>query len=284
MNKLILSLLLILIGALGAQAEEPKPEIELDKLIVSTPNYQPEFSEFKPELGTYEFTVSWAGIPAATVYFDVDKEGVNYKLSTRVKTSRAISLIYSLQYHAFGLLSGADFRPIQTTIDSMENSRHKVANISFESPDRVVSNFVDSKNGVIDYDFDPNNMMLEPFSAAFFARSLDWAPGTTRYFDTFNGKSRYLISFTSKEMIKMNVNGDERDVWVIQPKVKKISAISEYKKLREANIYVTADSKREILKISSQVFIGSVNTELKSFTPRDETGVTVASNQIKYDF
>ncbi len=280
MKKLLLTTFLSFGLSLGVQAEV----VELDKLIVSTPSYQPEFTEFKPELGTYEFSVSWAGIPAATVLVDVDKEGVNYKLSTNVKTNSAISIFYKLKYHAYGLLSGVDYRPIQTTIDSYENSRHKVANISFESPDRVVSNYTDTNRADIDYDFDPNNMMLEPFSAAFFARSLDWSPGTTRYFDTFNGKSRYLISFTSKEMVKMRVNGVQKDVWVIQPKVKKISSNEESKKLRQANIYVTADAKREILRISSEVFVGSVNTELKSFTPRNETGVTVASNQIDYKF
>lgn len=262
-------------------------EIKVDSIIVSTPHYSVNSADFKPELGIYEYEVSWSGIPAATAYLTVAKDGLNYKVSTKVKTASAIDLFYELRYEAEGVISGVDFYPLKTNITQQENSRHKTTSIKY-SPDGNVwaVHRSSTKKEPVEYFFNPENTMLEPFSAAFIARSLDWEPGITRYFDTFNGNSRYLISFTALNKINMDVNGQTREVWVIEPKVKKLNTDDYGKgKLRTAKIYITADEKREILKISSEVFIGSVNTKLESFTPLKGKGAAMAQvKRVNYSF
>ena len=77
----------------------------------------------------------------------------------------------------------------------------------------------------------------------------------------------------------MEVNGEMRDVWVIEPSVKKLNTSKQNNKLRSAKMYVTADKKREILEIDSEVFIGSVRTRLVGFTPhKQERSVAVNYN------
>ena len=56
----------------------------------------------------------------------------------------------------------------------------------------------------------------------------------------------------------MKVNGVDTPVWEIKPHVTKLTASKQNGKLRDATIYVTADSKREILQLKSEVFIGNV--------------------------
>ncbi len=237
-----------------------------EKMEIKTPSYFPIMSQFKPELGTYVYDVSWQGIPAATVSFVVDKEGYDYKLSTRVKTSKGVSIFYKLKYNANASLSSIDLYPKDSYYYEKENSKEKITTITFTPDGFITSKRI--KNGKDDgtSHFKTNNMTLEPFSAAFLARSLTWDKNEVREFDTYVGKSRYIIKLTGLDKIKMDVNGQERDVWVVSPEVKKLGK-KKYSKLRKAKIYITADSKRELLEIKSQVFIGSVKTKLESFTP-----------------
>ena len=136
--------------------------------------------------------------------------------------------------------------------------------------------------------FKTNNLTLDPFSLVFFARSLDWEKGATRVFDTYNGNNRYLITFTAVDKVKMDVNGQKKDVWVISPKVKKLVVKNPKKKLREAKIYITADESRDLLLIESEVFVGSLKTKLVSYTPpksiSSDTTLARGQTEIKYNF
>lgn len=274
MQKIAALLVLIVLLVSTANAE-----VKVEKLLVSTPSYYGEQRHFQPELGTYEYNVSWSGISAASVFLTVNKTGFNYDISTKVKTSSGVGLFYKLRYEAAGTISGVDFSPMQSTISQQENSKVKTTALKFYPEGRVTSSHK-SGDKTREFDFNPNNPMLDPFSAAFMARSLDWEVRQTRYFDTFNGKSRYLISFTAADKIDMEVNGEKRKVWVIEPMVKKLNTTSTKNKLRSAKIYITADEKREILEIDSEVFIGSVRTKLVGFTPTKAK----QSVAINYDF
>jgi hypothetical protein len=86
---------------------------------------------------------------------------------------------------------------------------------------------------------------------------------------------------TAIDKITMDVNGVKRPVWVISPKVENLGKVRQ-SKLREAKIYLTADSFREILEIESEVYLGSVTTSLESFkaTTKPQHGVQVAAHYL----
>lgn len=278
-SVLVLSLGLGLPAALFADEAEPDG---LESAKVSTPVYHPDLADFQPAFGKYEYTVSWEGIPAAEATISVEQEGMRYRIIADARTYSGIDLLYTLRYRAESLISAVDFSPIKTIIDQRENSTKKSTQISFLENGDIET--VRSKNGkdTTVEKFSTDNFTLDPFSASFLARSLDWKVGDTRQFDTFNGKTRYIITLTAKEKVSMRVNGEEREVWVIVPGVR--NAKNEpNKKLREAKIYVTADAKREILQIVSSVFIGSVKTTLDTFTPSTRSPVThVAQGSQRY--
>lgn len=241
--------------------------IPVEEVEVTTPVYHANMADFKPPLGEYEYSVTWQGIGAARLKVNINKVGMHYHVQAVAKTNSFIDIFYKLRYTAKGLLSAVDLLPLHTSIDSKENSKHKKSEVNFLPDGTIRSAYFRNGVGTTTKAFDPGNFMLDPISAAFLARSLDWEVGETREFDTFNGKSRYLISLTALEKTTMKVNDEERPVWVISPKVEKLTSRNAKKKLREAKIYVTADEKREILQIVSSVFIGSVKTRLEEFTP-----------------
>lgn len=240
--------------------------ISAEEMVVRTPEYEPQHDEFTPRLGTYTYDVSWAGIPAASAEVTVKKDGQQFHVATRVRSSSGVDLLYKLRYNADGWFSAVDYQPLKSTFHSKENSRVKFAELNF-LPNGDIHAIQGKKGKEPEVKrFNTGNPTFDPFSAAFIARSVGWEKGQGRIFDTYNGKSRYLIHLTCVDEITTNLNGTQKKVWVISPVVQKLNDKDE-SKLREARIYVTADRHREILKIESEVFVGTVHTVLSAFKP-----------------
>ncbi len=94
------------------------------------------------------------------------------------------------------------------------------------------------------------------------ARSLDFKIGDHFEFEVFGGKSRYLVMLdvAAKERVKVKIG--EFDAYKIIPKVTDLSKTGYATRVREAAIWITADEKRMPVKMSTQVFVGSVNIEM----------------------
>ncbi len=258
-----LGLLCLFVASPRAFAEDIHP----GQVRVSTPVYKANMDDFSPAEGQYRYRVSWEGIGAARVFMDVERRGERFHLTARAETNSFVDIFYKLRYKAKGEISSEDLSPFTTLIDYRENSRQKKTDIRFLPGGKIHSTHWKKGSGTEEYSFNPENFMLDPFSAAFLARSLPWEKGQVREFDTFNGKSRYLIRFEAVDETVLKVNGEPRKVWVVSPSVKKLTSTEDSQKLKSAKIYVTADKAREVLKIVSSVFVGSVYTELEEFTP-----------------
>lgn len=255
-------------------------ESDIGAIKVSTPVYAPAEGDFTPPFGTYTYEAAWQGIPAAELSISLKEVDGRYRIATTARTLSAIDIFYKLRYRAEGLISASNLTPYKTFIDSRENSRQKLVQMTFyENGDiEAVRSQIGKESKFAR--FNTGNFTLDPFSAAFLARSLPWEKGMSREFDTFNGKTRYLITLTAIDTVKMVVNGRSRDVWVISPTVRNLNNPASNSKLREAKIYVTADPEREILQIVSKVFIGAVTTKLVSFAPdTTRSPIQMAQNQ-----
>lgn len=264
-RKLLILLMAVLLLAAGTSIRASK--IPADQVKVTTPVYKPDFSEFKPPLGKYEYSVSWNGIPAGSVDLELALNGSEYKITSNARSASGIDLVYRLRYHSESIVSAKTFRPLFSKYVSRENSRRKITELQF-LPSGEISYMREDHHGKVErLRFQSDNFTLDPYSAAFLAISLKWEVGDKRLFDTFTGKSRYLIELTAVERTKIEVNGRTRDAFVIIPNVTKLTDTESPKKLREAKIYVSADNSHEILKVVSDLFIGSVQTIMESFTP-----------------
>lgn len=261
--------------ALGTMTARADDYIAPHLVKVSTPLYKAQTNKYRPRLGTYEYTVSWQGIPAASCTLTVGEQNGKYQIEAAARTYSGVDLLYRLRYVATGTLDANTMQSESLVINHDENSRHKNITMHFEDSGEKIT-AVRSK-GPEDPDkklvsFEPNNMTLDPIGAAFLARTLPWEVGQSRDLDVFNGKSRYFITLTAVEKTSIMYQGASRNVIVLTPRVRNLSTTKPRSKLREAFIYVTDDDQHEVLKIVSSVFIGSVTTELESFTPATEGG------------
>ena len=272
--------------ALGTMTARADDYIAPHLVKVSTPLYAAQTNKFRPRLGTYEYTVSWQGIPAASCTLTVAERNGKYQIEAAARTYSGVDLLYRLRYVATGTLDASTMQSESLVINHDENSRHKNIEMHFEDSGEKIT-AVRSK-GPEDPDkkhvsFEPNNMTLDPIGAAFLARTLPWEVGQSRDLDVFNGKSRYFITLTAVEKTSVMHQGELRKVIVITPRVRNLSTTKPRSKLREAFIYVTDDEQHEVLKIVRSVFLGSVTTEMESFIPAENQSSTVLARASNSD-
>jgi hypothetical protein len=259
-SALIAALLILQSGLLGAEKIPP------DKVKITTPVYSPDLSDFNPKLGRYTYTVSWQGIPAGTVDLCLNRTGDDYKITANARSSEVIDYVYTLRFYTEALIASQTLMPKRSLSVSKENSRKKRIELEFLSNGEIQSVYTDHHGKRESIQFNPENFTLDPFSTGLLALSLDWKIGDKRQFDIYNGRNRYLIELTAVEQTGIIINGKTRMAIVISPKITKLTE-PETKKLRNARIYVSADNSREILKISSDLFFGTVDTDLTAFRP-----------------
>lgn len=244
--------------------------IPVDEVEIITPAYSPEPGTFEPRFGTYAYSVSWQGIPAGTVELEMVQNGTDYRIKGRAETNRFVSLFYKLRFNTEALVSASTLQPKRSVYRNRTNNDTEHTKIEFLPDGKIKSVHEDRRGDIEELHFSPNNFTLDPFSAVFLALSLPWEVGDNRQFDTFTGTSRYLVELTAVDKTNLTVKGETREAVVIAPRVKNLTKkdpSEDDDRLREAKIYVSTDPSREILRISSDIFIGSVNTRLVSFTP-----------------
>lgn len=283
MKRIFFILLLLVLPVLGSAIGALAEETPADEVKVNTPLYFPaENLNFRE--GTFFYEVAWEGIPAAQAEVSVRERNGLYEVYLSAKTNSFVDVFYKLRYAAAGSLSSEDYSPGYLFIDQRENSRITKASLEFSDDGRIRSQLSKKKSSGLrfeEFNFDSENFTLEPLSAAFLARSLDWEPGVERSFDTFDGKSRYLISLKCIKETTVTINGSERPVWVVEPKVTNLGKNEKSKKLRKAYLYVTADKYRDVLQLESEVFVGSVTTKLTKFVPSARPSLQVAQNLVQ---
>lgn len=258
----VLHLLFFLAGS-ALYAEKIPP----DQVKVSTPVYKPILSNFEPRLGIYSYVVSWNGIPAGSIDLEINRTSSEFQIRAKARTAKGIDLIYKLRYQTEAIVSADTLMPRKSVYVSKENSKKKKTELTFYPDGTIHSLRTDRKGKVKTLQFKSDNFTLDPYSAAFLALSLDWEVGDTRRFDTFNGKSRYLIELTAVDRTTIEANGKTREAIVIQPRVTTLTDTEPSSKLLGARIYISTDRSREILRIVSDLFIGSVQTKLVDFKP-----------------
>ncbi|RME60648.1 MAG: DUF3108 domain-containing protein, partial [Candidatus Dadabacteria bacterium] len=150
-----------------------------------------------------------------------------------------------------------DFLPIYLKSSKSENRRVVETEYKIGKGGEIQSLTVKKGRRRV-FNYKTGNLTLDPYTAVLFARALPWRVGQTRAFDVFTGSSRYLVYLKAEKKIKAQVGNEERDLLVIVPFVRKLTPGSHKKKLRKAEIYVTADKYHHILQIKSKVFIGSI--------------------------
>lgn len=277
----------------GVALERPSPAladyIQPGQVVVRTRTYTPAETNFP--LGTYEYEINWQGIPVGTASITVGTGDYPvsgevkhcFSVAARARTGRVIRLFYNLNHLSESVFRADSLTPIRFHTVQTENSKTKSRDVTFGADGSIkASVWKDGKDAPDEiFDFVSQNQTFDPIAAAFLARSLPVSEGEQLTFDVFNGKHRFLITMSVVGREQVKVDGVRRDAYKVIPTVKKLTDTEGEKGLRSATIWISADNNRDVLKLKSEVFVGSVNAELLRFIPAAGTPDAAARAALK---
>ena len=254
--------------------------IEPGKVTVTTEKYPVSLDSLKTS--GYVYDLSWQGIPVGSAQIEVEEKNSGGKstpmvnIKAEAKSAKVIDLVYRLRHHSESTINKSTFQPVEFQTWQTENSKIKAAKVSFGTDGKIQS--VIEKDGKVDKqsEFVSNNFTLDPISAAFFARSIPIVVGAKALFDVFNGKHRYLIEFNVVALEEIEIMGTKRKAFKTVPTVKKLTDTEGETRLSEASIWISADESRQVLKLESKVFVGSVGATLVKVDDKSTNNVKLA--------
>jgi len=243
------------------------------QVVVKTKSYQPQETNFAR--GSYDYQISWQGIPVGDAWIRIGtayRDGKRmFDVEATARSSKLVSLFYELRHRSESVFSAREIKPVEFLSQQTENSRFSHLEINF-SPDgwihaKSTKGRSNGPENSAELSFKPENPTFDPISATFLALSLPIDPAEDLSFDVFNGEHRYLISFHVEGREKVTVAGKQYDAYKIKPVVRKLTDTAGEKRLRKAYLWVSAEGSREVLKLESEVLIGSVSAKLVRFVP-----------------
>lgn len=294
---------LLLFASIALQSGPASADyIPPDLVEVHTERYHPAKTDFAA--GTYTYGISWEGIPVARASVTVRPSGGGaahpvgattlsenpspaqpisqtapatpepdlLRVTAAVQTGRFIDLLYRLRHSSESIFDSRTLQPVTFFSHQTENSKTKLRKVEFSKDGNVSARLwkLDKKGNEIPEEsrqFHTDNAMFDPITAAFFARSLPVGSGESRDFDVFNGKHRFLITMKVGEHETIKVKGKKYDTFAVTPSVKKLTDTEGETRLTSAKIWITADDRRDVVRLESAVFVGSVTADLEAFTP-----------------
>jgi len=252
-----------------------KVYIEDTSPTISTPKYSSSMDSFHPPLGTYLFSVTWGKLQAGQATIEVTRDQDFYTIHVLAKTQNTVNRFYKLRFKGETKLSADKLAPLKATMSQHTSKRAKETEITFHDEGDIESvrhKFKDeTKKKTEIRKLKTENFTLDPISAVFIVRSLNWEEGMSRQFDVFDGKSRHLVTITCTGQEKKDVLGEMRDTWVLVPTIQNITKGEEPSEVSAIRVYLSTDKAKEILIIEGDVFMGKVITRLESFEPLKAT-------------
>jgi Protein of unknown function (DUF3108) len=249
------------IAAYAGQAGEPmiKPE--------SVPVYHPKTLPFEAgEKGIYR--ASWNGMfsvataEVQTVPMVVDGKKV-FQVRVEAKTSKVLDLIWKMRDTISSTFDAKAFSPSRYTFNQKENSRviNTDARLDPTTKRWSVNRQQVGKRAKI-YEFESQNT-LDPITAVYLARSVDFKVGDRLYFKIFGGRYRYLLELfvEKKEPVSLE-SGKTVEAFRVIPRIQNITKNGYASRLNDATIWLSADERRLPIKLSSKIVFGSVQLEL----------------------
>jgi hypothetical protein len=233
----------------------------------SVPAYQPTHYPFESgEKAVY--LASWNGmisVATAEIYTTptmVDGKKV-YHVRVEAKTSTILDLIWKMRDTITSTFDAKALKPTHFKFSQRENSRIIDTEARFDSSAKrwAVNRQQVGKKGKV-YEFDSTNT-LDPITAIYLARSVDFKVGDRLYFNIFGGRYRYLLELfvERKEPVEL-ASHKAVEAFKIIPYIQNITKKGYAKRLNEASIWISADERRLPIKLSSKIAFGIVSLEL----------------------
>ncbi|HNY64627.1 MAG TPA: DUF3108 domain-containing protein [Deltaproteobacteria bacterium] len=231
--------------------------------------------DFRPRLGTYYYCFEFKGMSIGSACIDIQREGDLYRMQVSARTTEKIDYVYKIRYQGQSLTDMDPLSPRETRISQKVKSKEKDIVIRFQGDGSIhTSEKVVRKGGPEDDELrriNPGRFTVDPFSATYLARGYEWKTGSEQTFDVYTGKSRYELKLKCIDRVLVDVQGSRRDAWVIVPSARALDPDKKpqdgKKKPADVKIYLSADDRRDVLKVEASHTMGTFLVSLDRFEP-----------------
>ena len=245
-------------GALGAGETLISPE--------AVPVYQPKHYPF--EGGEKEvYRASWNGLVSvataeiSTVPTIIEGKKV-YRVQVEAKSSGMLDFIWKMRDTITSTFDAKALSPARFTFSQRENSKviDTEARLDHTRKRWAVNRQQAGKRPNI-YEFDAQNT-LDPITAVYLARSVDFKVGDRLYFRIFGGRYQYLLELLVEKKEPIELAAGKIEAYRIVPRIQNLTKNGYAERLNEATIWISADERRLPVRLSSKIAFGSVHLEL----------------------
>jgi hypothetical protein len=233
----------------------------------AVPVYQPKYYPFEGgEKAVYRG--SWNGllsVATAEIYTvpTVVSGRRIYNVRVQAKTSKVLDLIWKMRDTVRSSFDARALAPSSFSFHQRENSRIIDTEARYDPSTKYwVVNRQQVGKRKKSYEFESQNT-LDPLTAVYLARSLEFKPGDRLYFKIFGGRYRYLLELhvERKESVTL-ASGRTIEAYRVVPRLQNITKRGYAERLNEAVVWISADERRMPVKLSSKIIFGSVHVDL----------------------
>jgi uncharacterized protein DUF3108 len=246
------------VGVFGAN------EILIDPETI--PVYQPKHYPFQGgEKQIYR--ASWNGLVSvataeiSTVPTIIDGKKV-YRVQVEAKSSGMLDFIWKMRDTITSTFDAKALSPARFTFSQRENSKviDTEARLDHTGKRWAVNRQEKGKQAKI-YEFESQNT-VDPITAVYLARSVDFKVGDRLYFKIFGGRYQYLLELTVEKKEPVELTWGKVEAYRIVPRIQNLTKRGYAERFNEATIWISADERRLPVKLSSKIVFGSVYLEL----------------------
>jgi hypothetical protein len=231
--------------------------------------------DFKPRLGKYYYNVNFNHVNIGNANIVIGRDGDLYKVQVNAQSIGMVDSLYRLRYRGEATLGTDPLSPVETKMQQEVRSTEKDTTIKFQDNGTIKTVEKKSDNGnTATYDVrrvQTDRFTMDPFSAAYLVRGLDWKVGVEKVFDVYPGKYQYELRLKCDSLVTVDINGEKRKAWVIIPTVTNLDpqkrAEALKKKPMSTRIYVSADDLKDVLKIEASHTLGNFRVLMVRFDP-----------------
>lgn len=213
---------------------------------------------------TYE--LRWEFVPAGEATLEVlpttEVDGVrSYHFMAKAESNRFVDVFYKVRDRIEGFADLDMDRTLLYKKKQREGSHKRDVEVRFDWEKRTARfiNYGEAK--------DPIPLMtgtFDPLSAFYFVRLFDLKEGMVIERPITDGKKNVTGRLAVVKRETITVGGKPYDTFLIKPELEHVGGVFEKSKDAEIRIWVTADSRRLLVRIESEVIVGSFTGDLVS--------------------